>query len=194
MSVLDALKEVSLNVAAPSASIGSEDSMTQLTLFDQGIGEGQAETSMSQGVVQLVRATVQLAQANERLTMQLLEVQESLALVRKDRNEFQEENTRLLKNIATLEEAKITDASTIQGTSELREEYSNLVKEVASLKAVKKAEVSTFRMRMSMRPNTRCVIGAHASFWYRLTHRLCHCQRTRHPMLTLNSLAWKCQR
>jgi hypothetical protein len=104
---------------ASSASIESEDLTFQLA-SDEGIGEEQKlegsraprkDTGLSNCVVQLV-------QANERLTMQILELQESLSVSHIERNVFQEENSKLSKESFSLNKEKQADTMQI---SELQE-------------------------------------------------------------------------
>jgi hypothetical protein len=140
--------------SASSASIESVDSKFQLA-SDEGMGEEQnlEGSRASRKDTGLSNCVVQLVQANERLTMQILELQESLSVSHIGRNVFQEESSKLSKESFSLNKEKQADTlqiSELQESlalarnerNEFQEENSKLLKANAILKDAKKTEAT----------------------------------------------------
>jgi hypothetical protein len=136
--------------SASSASIESEDSKFQLA-SDEGIGEEQ-KLEGSRGPkndTNLSNCIVQLVQANERLTMQILELQESLSVSNDERNVFQEESSKLSKETVSLNKEKQADTMQILELQEslalARKERINFQEENAKSLALDRKERNDFQ-------------------------------------------------
>jgi hypothetical protein len=145
--------------SASSASIESEDSKFQLA-SDEGMGEEEQTLEGSRAPRKdtgLSSCVVQLVQANERLTMQILDLQESLSISHIKRSVFQEESSKLSKESFSLNKEKQADtmqiselqeslALALNEHNEFQEENSNLLKAIVILRDAKRRAEATVQI------------------------------------------------